>query len=226
MTDRFDVKKTALVVGGLALVAGAFYLTRRRPTVRKLDAVVISGPSGVGKGTLITMLMKDYPKTFRFSVSHTTRAPRSGETNGKEYHFVARDDMLKMIDNGEFLESCQVHDNIYGTSKAALNAVRQEGKVAIIEMDVQGAQKLKTKQGDLNFHYLFITAPAEELEKRITKRGADSPEKIRVRLETAKKEFDFVQSNPGFYDTILVNDTVEDSYAKLCTLIRSLGVTF
>lgn len=194
--------------------------TSKKP---KLDAIVISGPSGVGKGTLINKLRAAYPDQFGFSVSHTTRAPRAGEVDGKDYHFTTRDAMLAAIERGEFLESCDVHGSIYGTSKAALQAVRQDGKIAIIEMDVQGAKKLKLQQGALRFHYLFVTAPLEELEKRIVKRGADNAEKVKIRLETARNEFAFLQQNPKFFDTVMQNDDLEQSYAKLVSLLRAEG---
>ncbi|CUF94486.1 guanylate cyclase-like protein, putative [Bodo saltans] len=193
--------------------------------VKKLDAIVISGPSGVGKGTLIQRLLAAYPDQFGFSVSHTTRDPRTGEVDGTHYHFIAKDNIQKMIANNEFLESCNVHGNIYGTSKAALADVTAQGKVAIIEMDVQGAQLLKTRQGALNFHYMFVTAPSmEELETRIRKRGADNDEKVKIRLETARKEYEFLQSSPEFFNTILANNNVEEAYEKLVALLVSLGV--
>lgn len=192
---------------------------------KKLDAIVISGPSGVGKGTIINRLRSEYPNAFGFSVSHTTRAPRTGETDGKEYHFTTKEKIEVMIANGEFLESCNVHGNIYGTSKAALAAVQAEGKVPIIEMDVQGAQKLKGKQGSLNFHYLFITAPSmKELEARIRGRGSDSEEKIQVRLDTARKEDQFLQANPAFFNTVLANDNLDVAFTALVELLKSLGV--
>ena len=194
-------------------------------TKKKIDAIVISGPSGVGKGTLINKLRAAYPSQFGFSVSHTTRAPRAGEVDGKDYHFTTRDQMLAAIERGEFLESCDVHGSIYGTSKAALQAVRDEGKIAIIEMDVQGAKKLKLQQGNLHFHYLFVTAPLEELEKRIVKRGADGPEKVQIRLATARSEFAFLQENPTFFNTVMQNDDLEASYAKLVNLLRSEGAS-
>lgn len=193
-------------------------------TKKKLDAIVISGPSGVGKGTLITRLREEHPAAFGFSVSHTTRNPRAGEVDGKDYHFVTREVMEAMINNGEFLESCDVHGNMYGTSKAALAAVRAEGKVAIIEMDVQGAQKLKQRQGNLIFHYLFVTAPSlAELEKRIKKRGADDDIKTKVRLETARKEYKFLEENADFFGTVLENDNLDVAYGMLVALLQSLG---
>jgi guanylate kinase len=234
--NKLAVSAAVGIVGAAALwfarrgSSSACSATARKPVVaaaqKKLDAIVISGPSGVGKGTLIQRLLSEYPGHFGFSVSHTTRDPRTGEVDGTHYHFVTKERIQAMIANNEFLESCNVHGNIYGTSKAALADVTAQGKVAIIEMDVQGAQLLKTRQGNLNFHYMFVTAPSmEELETRIRKRGADNDEKVRVRLETAHKEFEFLQSSPDFFNTILANNDVEEAYKSLVALLVSLGVT-
>lgn len=218
------------IIIALLVVAGGFFLKQKLfkkkkvGTKKRLDGIVLSGPSGVGKGTLINMLLRDFPSNFGFSVSHTSRAPREGEVNGKDYHFVSRDAMQKMIDNGEFLESCDVHGNLYGTSKAALKAVRDSGKTGIIEIDVQGAQKLKKQQGDLNLYYMFITAPSlKELEERIVKRGKETPDKIAVRLETARKELDFIEKNPDFYDKVLKNDDLDSTYTRLKSILKTYG---
>lgn len=227
MTSKWELNtKQILLALGAATGAAVAWIafSRRGASTKKLDAIVISGPSGVGKGTLITRLRAAYPNAFGFSVSHTTRQPRAGEVDGRDYHFTSKEVMTAMIENGEFLESCNVHGNMYGTSKAALSAVRSEGRVAIIEMDVQGAQKLKTQQGDLNFHYMFITAPMDELERRIIKRGADNEEKTKVRLETARKEFEFLQQNPMFFDTVLQNDDIDSSLKRLVAVLKHSGV--
>ena len=201
-----------------------FFPKKKKIAKTKLDAVIICGPSGVGKGTLIQKLLKEFPDNFGFSVSHTTRAPRAGEENGVHYHFTDREIMQKQIDQGEFLEVCEVHNNMYGTSKSSLGAVRASGKVGIIEVDVQGAQKLKKQQGNLNFYYMFITAPSmEELEKRIVGRGSDTPEKVQIRLETAKNELAFVDANESFFDKVLKNDNLEATYVKFVKLLKLYG---
>lgn len=190
--------------------------------VRPLDAFVVCGPSGVGKGTLLGKLFKDYGDRFAFSVSHTTRAPRAGEQNGREYHFAEREAVVKMRDNNEFLELCEVHGNLYGTSVAAVKAVREEGKVCMIEIDVQGAQKLRSRPDHaVNAAYLFVTAPIEEIEKRIRGRGADNDETIHRRLETAKSEYKFLEANPTFFSAVVVNDDLNGAYGRLVDALNA-----
>lgn len=187
---------------------------------KPLNALVVCGPSGVGKGTLLGRLFREYPHRFAYSVSHTTRKPRTGEENGREYHFTDRESILKMRDNNEFLELCDVHGNFYGTSVAAVHAVQQEGKVCVIEIDVKGAQKLASRNDDsLNAAYFFITAPKEELRRRILGRGADDEEMLQRRLVTAEAEYKFLEEHPDFFSTTLVNDELEAAYARLVAAI-------
>jgi guanylate kinase len=109
----------------------------------RIRPVVINGPSGVGKGTMISLLCKEYPTAFGFSVSHTTRAPRQGEQNAVNYYFTTKEVMLSMIEKNEFLESAEVHGNVYGTSFAAVEAVAQRGQVCVLDIDVQGTRSVK-----------------------------------------------------------------------------------
>lgn len=187
--------------------------SRPKPLV---DAIVMSGPSGVGKGTLINRLMKDRPGVFAFCVSHTSRAPREGEVHGVNYHFAKKEDMMEMSQSGEFLECCEVHGNMYGTSLAALRAVQKSGRTPIIEIDVQGAQKLRAGQSGLRLCFIFIEAPSmQELEERIVGRGQEVGEKVKTRLATAVKEMDFVHNNRAFFDKILTNIDLEESLQDL-----------
>ena len=192
-------------------------------TRKKLDAVVFSGPSGVGKGTIISKLRTEYPTNFALSISHTTRAPRAGEVDGRDYHFTTVAALEKMMDKGEFLECSMIHGNMYGTSKASLNAVCASGKVAIVEIDFQGVQKLKKQQGNLNFYYIFFKADLTELEERIRGRGKESEEKVMERLETAKKELAFVDANPDFYDKVLHNKVLKESYDTVVRMLKFYG---
>jgi len=114
---------------------------------RLLAPVVICGPSGVGKGTIIAELMRLHPAKFAFCVSHTTRGPRPGEVNGQHYHFVTLDAMRGAVDKGAFLEHAHVHGNMYGTSLAAVGAVSDKGRVAILDIDVQGAEQVRRGLG-------------------------------------------------------------------------------
>nr|XP_043620409.1 guanylate kinase 2-like isoform X2 [Erigeron canadensis] len=175
--------------------------------------VVISGPSGVGKGTLINMLMKDFPTLFGFSVSHTTRAPREKEQNGVHYHFTGRNVMEEEIKSGKFLEFAAVHGNLYGTSIEAVDVVADAGKRCILDIDVQGARSVRASS--LEAIFIFVSPPSfEELEKRLRARGTETEEQIQKRLRNAKAELE--QGNTsGLFDHILVNDDLEACYERL-----------
>ncbi|XP_074575074.1 guanylate kinase 1-like [Curcuma longa] len=181
--------------------------------------IVISGPSGVGKGTLINKLMKEFPSTYGFSVSHTTRAPREKELDGVHYHFTDRISMEKDIRDGKFLEFASVHGNLYGTSIEAVEVVTDSGKRCILDIDVQGARSVRASSLDAIF--VFICPPSfEELEKRLRARGTESEEQIQKRLRNAKAELDEANS-PGLFDHVLVNDELELCYDNLKKLIAS-----
>ncbi|KAL1549973.1 Guanylate kinase 2 [Salvia divinorum] len=182
--------------------------------------IVISGPSGVGKGTLIAKLMEEFPSMFGFSVSHTTRAPRNNEQNGVHYHFSERGAMEKDIDGGKFLEFAAVHGNLYGTSVEAVDVVAEKGKRCILDIDVQGARSVRASS--LEAIFIFICPPSfEELEKRLRARGTEVEEQIQKRLRNAKAELE-QGTSPGLFDHILVNDDLENCYDKLKVL---LGLT-
>lgn len=179
--------------------------------------IVISGPSGVGKGTLIAKLMMEFPSTFGFSVSHTTRAPREKELNEVHYHFTERSKMEKDIQDGKFLEFAVVHGNLYGTSIGAVETVSNEGKRCILDIDVQGATNVRASS--LEAIFIFICPPSdEELEKRLRARGTENEEQIQKRLRNAKEELERGKV-PGLFDHILVNDDLESCYQSLKKLL-------
>ncbi|KAI5682922.1 hypothetical protein M9H77_04150 [Catharanthus roseus] len=183
--------------------------------------IVISGPSGVGKGTLIAKLMKEFPSTFGFSVSHTTRAPREKEQNAVHYHFTQRSFMEEDIKNGKFLEFASVHGNLYGTSIEAVEVVSDAGKRCILDIDVQGARSVRAST--LEAIFIFVCPPSfEELEKRLRARGTETEEQIQKRLRNAKAELEQGNS-PGLFDHILVNDDLENCYAHLKELLDLNG---
>ncbi|KAK6127329.1 hypothetical protein DH2020_038930 [Rehmannia glutinosa] len=179
--------------------------------------IVISGPSGVGKGTLISKLMEEFPSTFGFSVSHTTRAPRNNEQNGVHYHFSERSVMEKDIKDGKFLEFAAVHGNLYGTSVEAVEVVTDGEKRCILDIDVQGARSVRATS--LEAIFIFICPPSfEVLEKRLRARGTETEEQIQKRLRNAKAEIEQGNS-PGLFDHILVNDDLKTCYENLKKLL-------
>ncbi|OIW11453.1 hypothetical protein TanjilG_26819 [Lupinus angustifolius] len=179
--------------------------------------IVISGPSGVGKGTLISMLMKEFPSMFGFSVSHTTRAPRNMEKDGVHYHFTEKCLMEKEIKDGKFLEFASVHGNLYGTSVEAVEVVADAGKRCILDIDVQGARSVRASS--LEAIFIFICPPSmEDLEKRLRGRGTETEEQVLKRLRNAEAEIKEGKSSKIF-DFILYNDNLEECYEKLKKLL-------
>lgn len=201
--------KVASIVGlSFALISRA--LKKKKRVSEASLPVVVTGPSGAGKGTLISALKKVAPGRVGFCVSHTTRSPRPGEKDGIHYHFVKKEKMLKMIENGEFLEYAHVHTNIYGTSIAAMDAVKKQNKICILDIDVQGARSIR-KLEHVKARFLFVSPPSmEELEKRLRGRGTETEEKIGVRLENAKLEM-ASRNEAGLWDHVMVNGKLEES---------------
>ena len=161
---------------------------------------VLSGFSGAGKGTVLRRLLEKYDN-YALSISATTRGPREGEENGREYFFKTREEFEKMIAKDELIEYAMYVNNYYGTPKAYVQEQLAEGKDVILEIEVQGALKVKEKFPDTPL--IFITPPtASELKRRLTDRGTESPEVVEERMETAAKEARFMES----YDYIILNE--------------------
>ena len=220
----WTILSVLLAIAGLAFVAyRKVFPKKKKFTKTKLDAVVISGPAGVGKGTLIKKLMDSHPGKFGFSVSHTTRDPRPGEVDGVHYHFVTREKFESMIKNGEFLEHADVQGKMYGTSKAAVDKVRRSGAVCILEVDVKGAERLKS--ANFSCYFIFVRPPSfEVLRERMLKRGAESEDKIQTRLQTARQELDFIaEKGRTVYDKIMENDSLEVAYKSLEGALKLYG---
>jgi guanylate kinase len=169
---------------------------------------IVSGPSGAGKTTLIDKIrgqLHDLGIDLYFSVSHTTRQPRNGETDGKSYHFVSESDFLGMVEREEFLEWAYVHANLYGTSKGEVQTRLERGEDVILDIDYQGA-KLIDADPDLKARSLsvFIFPPSlEVLEQRLQSRGLNTPEEIDLRLRKAMNE---IAEGKDFYNYIIIND--------------------
>eukprot|EP00884_Botryococcus_braunii_P022818 jgi/Botrbrau1/921/Bobra.0167s0034.1 len=176
------------------------------------SALVVCGPSGVGKGTLINKLRQQSDR-FGFSCSHTSRPPRPGEEDGKHYWFINREDFEDAISKNKFLEYAYVHSNIYGTSYKAVQDVAATGRCCVLDIDVQGARLVR--QSGLRAIFVFIAPPnIEELEKRLRGRGTETEEQIQVRLRTAQEELNSM-NEMGLYDYVIFNDKLEEALQQL-----------
>jgi len=184
----------------------------------ELRPIVIVGPSGVGKSTLIRRLTDQFSDVFGFSISHTTRAPRGGEQDGVDYHFVEPGTMMQMINAGEFLEHAEVHGNFYGTSRKAVEDVLMGGKMCLLDIDVQGCRSVRSS--DLCPYTIFIMPPSlDELERRLKDRATDSEETIAKRVANAAAEIQ-AAGEPGLFDVVIVNDDIEQAHHDLVDCLK------
>jgi guanylate kinase len=174
---------------------------------------VVSSPSGGGKGTIIEHVLEDV-ENLRYSVSYTTRAPRSKEVDGREYFFVSRDTFEEMVAAGEFLEWACVHGNFYGTAKSQILEQTAAGADIILEVDVQGAASVR--QLLMDSVSIFILPPSfEVLKQRLIARGTDSPEELALRLRRAPEELREYSS----FDYVIINDEVKKAAGQLASII-------
>jgi guanylate kinase len=176
--------------------------------------VVISGPSGVGKDTLIRRLL-ELDSNLRYSVSFTTRGPRRGEVDGVNYSFVTRDRFQKMVDEGAFLEHAVYDGNLYGTLKERVDDARDAGHDILLKIEVQGAEQVRDRAPD--GLYIFLAPPStDELDRRQKHRNSESAEAMASRRMIADREMTYASR----YDHVVVNDDLEHAVAEVLALIR------
>ena len=180
--------------------------------------IVLSAPSGAGKHTILKRARAQDPK-LAYSVSATTRAPRQGEVDGKDYYFLDRDTFEQRVANGEFAEWAEVHGNLYGTLRSELDRLVSSGKDVVLELDVQGMRSLKAT--GLNVVTIFIMPPSEaELARRLENRGANTPEDTALRLKNAREEM----AARDEYDYVIVNDELNQAVEAFQNIVRQYRV--
>lgn len=178
--------------------------------------IVLSGPSGVGKGTVRKAIFDQPGNDFQYSISMTTRKPRPGEVNGKDYFFVSKEEFEQKIQAGEMLEYAKYVDNYYGTPLKWINDTLDAGKDVFLEIEVNGAMQVRSKSP--NGVFIFLTPPdLMELKQRLIHRGTDSMEVINKRIKKAFSEIEMMQN----YDYAVVNDEVPNAVEKVKEIIRS-----
>ena len=178
--------------------------------------IVLSGPSGVGKGTVRAAIFSKGEQKFVYSISATTRLPRTGETDGIDYFFKTREEFEQMIQNKQLLEYAEYVGNYYGTPLEYVENTLEQGKDVFLEIDVQGAIQVRELMPDGVF--IFLTPPdLNELESRIVNRGTDSDEVIAKRMKTAREELELMK----YYDYSVVNDTVDNAVQKIEAIIQT-----
>lgn len=179
----------------------------------KKKLIVISGPSGVGKGVVIKQLLQDL-SCLELAVSATTRPIRSGEVNKKDYYFLTNIAFDEAITNDSFIEYCDVHGNRYGTLKEEVERINSNNKIGLVEIDTQGAKKIKTSFPEILS--IFIAPPTlNDLRVRLEQRQTESSEEIQRRVTNAEEELKKIQD----YDFVVINDTIQNSRNEIITII-------
>jgi guanylate kinase len=188
-----------------------------KTTNRRGLLLILSSPSGAGKTTLTRMLM-DWDPTIRFSISATTRAPRPGEVDGREYYFRSRAEFEQMVDTGEMLEHAEVFGNFYGSPKAPVQAAMEAGRDTVFDIDWQGGQQIRNSSLGRDVVSVFVLPPSiAELDRRLRSRGQDSDQVIAGRMAKSRDEI----SHWAEYDYVIVNTDLDVAFADLVTILQA-----
>ena len=174
---------------------------------------VLSGPSGVGKGTILTRLFVDF-QDIEYSVSATTRQARAGEVQGENYYFMSEEEFFQLVENDQLIEWANVHNNYYGTPKEYVDKTLKKGQDIILEIDIQGAKQVRENYPDAVF--IFLLPPSlQELEQRLEQRGSEDKRNKKIRLRNAREEMQEKQK----YDYVIINDRIEETVDQLRSII-------
>lgn len=190
------------------------------------DAIVLSGPSGVGKSTLYKRLLAVHPDACAMAVSHTTRDPRPGEVHGAAYHFVSRDEFGRLLDTDAFIEHTVFNGNLYGTSKQTVLDQASKGSIVLLDIEMEGVKQLKrilSTQADVNYSFVFVRPPdLATLEARLRGRGTETESSVQRRLERASEEIAYSET-PGVHDKIIVNKDLDVAFKELDEFVRQVA---
>ncbi len=174
---------------------------------------VLSGPSGVGKGTILARLFVDF-HDIEYSVSATTRQARAGEVQGENYYFLSEEEFFQLVENDQLIEWANVHNNYYGTPKEYVDKTLKKGQDIILEIDIQGAKQVRENYPDAVF--IFLLPPSlQELEQRLEQRGSEDKRNKKIRLRNAREEMQEKQK----YDYVIINDRIEETVDQLRSII-------
>ena len=180
--------------------------------------IILSGPSGVGKGTVRRYIQDNFKLQFSYSISMTTRAPRENEVDGLDYYFVSKEEFQRNIDEGNFLEWEEFVGNRYGTPKSKVEELRKQGKNVFLEIEVNGAEEVLSKVHDDRVISFFLVPPnIEALENRIRKRRTESESIIQERLQKGENEMNMTKN----YDHVILNDRIERASQEIVDLIKA-----
>eukprot|EP01071_Lankesteria_metandrocarpae_P011443 Lankesteria_metandrocarpae@DN5444_c0_g3_i2.p1 len=187
-----------------------------------LNTLVVAGPSGVGKGTLLNMIRERHSDLFEYSVSHTSRNPRPGERDGCQYYFGVKKDLLQAAAEGKFLEHALIYGNFYGTSREETARIRSAGKICLLEVDIQGVEQLlENAEFAKNAHFVFIEPPSvSALANRLKNRGTESLESQEKRVSVAVGELEAAKALK--FDFRITNEALDSAFTELDTLLRKL----